>query len=166
MMMEGKNVTSFPTSTKDQHRSTTYKKREKKLQRPNTQSYHYYGYEDKLSNMKFATIFSLTSVATVSAFTAPTAFHRKVSLELGANIRGPTEKADELRFGWDGTTPLGGAVEVAKPSRMLEDIRAAGEEIPNECEVFNANLEMSGDDVTFEEVIEVSHLSHLLRVAL
>lgn len=115
--------------------------------------------------MKFATIFSLTSVATVSAFTAPTAFHRKISTELGANIRGPTDKAEELRFGWDGTTALGGAVEVAKPSRMLEDIRAAGEEIPNECEVFNANLEMSGDDVTFEEVIEVrSHLSFLVRV--
>ena len=54
-----------------------------------------------------------------------------------------------------GTTALGGAVEDAKPSRMLEDIRAAGEEIPSECEVFNANLEMSGEDVTFEEVIEV-----------
>ena len=50
---------------------------------------------------------------------------------------------------------ISGAVEVAKPSRMLEDIRASGEEIPSECEVFNANLEMDGSDVTFEDVIEV-----------
>jgi hypothetical protein len=58
-----------------------------------------------------------------------------------------------LRFGWDGTTPLGGAVEVAKPARMLDEIRAAGETIPDECEVFNANLEMDGSDVTFEDVM-------------
>lgn len=57
--------------------------------------------------------------------------------------------------GWDGTTPLGGAVEDAAPSRMLEDIKAAGETIPSECEVFNANVEMSADDLTFEEVIEL-----------
>ncbi len=56
--------------------------------------------------------------------------------------------------GWDGTTALGGAVEVARPARLLEDIRASGETIPNDCEVFNANLEMSGGDPTsFEEVI-------------
>lgn len=48
-----------------------------------------------------------------------------------------------------------GAVEVAKPARMLEDIREAGEDVPSDCEIFNANLEMSGDDVTFEEVMEV-----------
>ncbi len=109
--------------------------------------------------MKFVTIFSLFTAASVNAFTTtstPTAFQRKACVELGANIRGPTEKSEELRFGWDGTTALGGAVEVAKPARMLKDIREAGEEIPSECEVFNANLEMSGDDVTFEEVIEVS----------
>ena len=38
---------------------------------------------------------------------------------------------------------------------MLEDIREAGEDVPSDCEIFNANLEMSGDDVTFEEVMEV-----------
>lgn len=38
---------------------------------------------------------------------------------------------------------------------MLEDIRAAGETVPSECEVFNANVEMSGDDLTFEEVMEM-----------
>ncbi len=74
---------------------------------------------------------------------------------LSAEIRGPTEKAKELRFGWDGTTALGGAVENAKPARMLDEIRAAGETIPSECEVFNANLEMDASELTFEEVIEL-----------
>jgi len=77
------------------------------------------------------------------------------STALEANIRGPTDKSEELRFGWDGTTPLGGAVEVAAPARMLSEIREAGETIPDACELFNANLEMSGDDITFEEVMEL-----------
>jgi hypothetical protein len=50
---------------------------------------------------------------------------------------------------------LGGAVEVAKPSRMLDQIRASGETIPPDCEVFNANVEMSADDLLFEDVIEM-----------
>ncbi len=111
------------------------------------------------TKMKFTTIVSLSTLSSVAAFTTtPTAFQRKAFTTTGleANIRGPTDKAEELRFGWDGTTALGGAVEVAKPSRMLQDIREAGEEIPNDCEVFNANVEMSGDDLMFEEVIEVS----------
>mmetsp|Transcript_9679 Transcript_9679/g.18166 ORF Transcript_9679/g.18166 Transcript_9679/m.18166 type:complete len:209 (-) Transcript_9679:132-758(-) len=101
--------------------------------------------------MKFTA--ALLLVAPASAFvSSPVAF--KVSTTaLNANIRGPTDKAQELRFGWDGTTALGGAVEVAKPARLLEDIRAAGETIPEACELFNANLEMSGDDVMFEDVI-------------
>jgi hypothetical protein len=70
-------------------------------------------------------------------------------------IRGPSDKSEVLRFGWDGTTALGGAVEVAKPARMLAEIRAAGEAIPSECEVFNANVEMGGDDLKFEDVIEL-----------
>lgn len=70
-------------------------------------------------------------------------------------IREKTEKAKELAFGWDGTTALGGAVEVAKPARMIDAIRAAGETIPNDCEVFNANVEMDADSLTFEEVMEV-----------
>lgn len=74
---------------------------------------------------------------------------------LNAEIRGPTEKSETLRFGWDGTTPLGGAVEVAKPARMLDEIRASGEMIPDECEVFNANVEMNADTLTFEEVMEM-----------
>lgn len=39
---------------------------------------------------------------------------------------------------------------------MLDEIREAGETIPDACELFNANLEMSGDDIMFDEVIEVS----------
>jgi len=46
-------------------------------------------------------------------------------------------------------------VENAKPARMLEDIRASGETVPEECELFNANVEMSGDDVKFADVIEL-----------
>jgi HopJ type III effector protein len=117
---------------------------------------------------------------------------------LNAEIRAPTEKAQELRyvrwltvhsqhmecitcmhacmqnshsctvhytmiyyyyrFGWDGTTALGGAVEVAKPARMLNEIRAAGETVPSDCEVFNGNLQMSADgsdDIVFKDVMEL-----------
>ena len=38
---------------------------------------------------------------------------------------------------------------------MLDQIREVGETIPDDCEVFNANLEMSGDEIKFEEVIEI-----------
>lgn len=72
-----------------------------------------------------------------------------------AQIRGPSEKSQELRFGWDGTTALGGAVVDSQPARMLEDIRAVGETIPDECEVFNANVEMNADDLKFEDVMEL-----------
>lgn len=74
---------------------------------------------------------------------------------LYAEIRDKTEKAKELAFGWDGTTALGGAVEIAKPARMLDAIRTAGETIPSDCEVFNANVEMDADSLTFEEVMEL-----------
>lgn len=46
-------------------------------------------------------------------------------------------------------------MENAKPARMLDEIRAAGETVPSECEVFNANAEMSADELTFEEVMEM-----------
>jgi hypothetical protein len=39
---------------------------------------------------------------------------------------------------------------------MLDMIREAGETIPDDCEIFNANLEMDGDSVMFEDVIAVS----------
>ena len=95
-------------------------------------------------------------VASAAAFApSPVAF-RASSTSLNAEIRGATDKSKELRFGWDGTTALGGAVVDSQPARMLEDIRAAGETIPEESELFNANLEMSGDDIMFEDVIEVS----------
>mmetsp|Transcript_21049 Transcript_21049/g.61210 ORF Transcript_21049/g.61210 Transcript_21049/m.61210 type:complete len:144 (-) Transcript_21049:188-619(-) len=38
---------------------------------------------------------------------------------------------------------------------MLDEIREAGETIPEACELFNANMEMSADDLTFEEVMEM-----------
>lgn len=72
-----------------------------------------------------------------------------------AEIRGPTDKAQELAFGWDGTTALGGAVVNSTPARMLDTIRAAGEGVPSECEVFNANVEMDADALTFESVMEI-----------
>lgn len=99
------------------------------------------------------------AASTVVAFAPSRAFAVSRSTvqttALQVEIRPPTEKAKELRFGWDGTTPLGGAVEVAKPARMLEDIRAVGESIPDECEVFNANVEMDADSLTFESVMEL-----------
>lgn len=70
-----------------------------------------------------------------------------------AQIRGPSEKSNELRFGWDGTTALGGAIVDSQPARMLADIRAVEETIPDDCEVFNANVEMNADDLKFEDVI-------------
>ncbi len=97
----------------------------------------------------------LLAASTANAF-APRAFGiRRADSSLSAEIRPKTEKAKELAFGWDGTTALGGAVEVAKPTRMLDEIRAAGETIPQECELFNANVEMSADDLKFEDVIEM-----------
>jgi hypothetical protein len=107
--------------------------------------------------MRFTVSAALAAlVAPAAAFCpAKPAFGLETLTQLAAEIRGPTEKAKELRFGWDGTTALGGAVENAAPARMLEDIRAAGETIPDECEVFNANVEMNADDLKFEDVMEI-----------
>jgi hypothetical protein len=38
---------------------------------------------------------------------------------------------------------------------MLDEIRASGETIPEECEVFNANVEMNADDLKFDDVISL-----------
>jgi len=38
---------------------------------------------------------------------------------------------------------------------MLDAIRASGETIPAECQVFNANLEMDGESIMFEDVIKL-----------
>lgn len=102
--------------------------------------------------MKFLFALIVATEAFAPSIHLPTASSQTA---LSAEIRGPTEKSKELRFGWDGTTPLGGAVENAKPARMLDEIRAAGETIPSECEVFNANLEMDASDLTFEDVMEM-----------
>ena len=70
-----------------------------------------------------------------------------------ANIRPATEKNKVLELGWDGTTALGGAVDDSKPARMLDEIKASGETQSEACELFNANLEMSGESLMFEEFI-------------
>lgn len=105
--------------------------------------------------MKFSSVVVIATIAHSASAFSPVARRTLSSTSLNAEIRGPTDKSEELRFGWDGTSALGGAVEVAAPSRMLEDIRAAGEEIPSDCEVFNANVEMDAADLKFEEVMEL-----------
>mmetsp|Transcript_38849 Transcript_38849/g.90348 ORF Transcript_38849/g.90348 Transcript_38849/m.90348 type:complete len:236 (+) Transcript_38849:347-1054(+) len=57
--------------------------------------------------------------------------------------------------GWDGTTALGGAVDDSKPARMLDEIREVGETLSEQAELFNANFEMSSDELMFEEFIEM-----------
>jgi len=106
--------------------------------------------------MKFSTstlVFSL-AIAGTSAF-APASLAGRPAVALNANIRDKSDKSDVLGFGWDGTTALGGAVEIAKPARMLDEIREAGESVPSDCEVFNANVEMDADSLKFEEVMEL-----------
>jgi hypothetical protein len=107
--------------------------------------------------MKFSAVASIALVAAplASAFAAIPFGAARASTSLNAEIRKPTDKAENLRWGWDGTTALGGAVEKAAPARMLDQIRAAGETVPPDCEVFNANVEMSADDLKMEEVIEI-----------
>ena len=107
--------------------------------------------------MKFTSAAALLAlVAPASAF-APTAFSSTsaTATALNAEIRPPSDKSETLRFGWDGTQARGGAVEDAAPARMLDEIRAAGETIPSDCEVFNANVEMDAEKLMFEEVIEL-----------
>jgi hypothetical protein len=108
-----------------------------------------------------AALLIIGAVSTVEAF-VPQAFgvSRLTTTSLQAEIRGPTDKSEKLMFGWDGTTALGGAVVDSQPARMLSDIRANGETIPDECELFNANLEMDGDTVMFEEVMELIDLHY------
>ncbi|KAG7350655.1 HopJ type III effector domain containing protein [Nitzschia inconspicua] len=116
--------------------------------------------------MKFSIVTALyvaaASTSISKAFSPPSTFggltvvnchqHSHTSL---FDIRPKTDKSKELRFGWDGTTALGGAVENAKPARMLDEIRASGETIPDECKVFNANVEMNSDDLKFEDVMNL-----------
>jgi hypothetical protein len=107
--------------------------------------------------MRFSQAFLIIStVSTVQAF-APQAFgvSRLATTSLEANIRDASDKSETLRFGWDGTTALGGAVVDSQPARMLSDIRANGETIPDACELFNANVEMEADTLMMAEVIEL-----------
>mmetsp|Transcript_5531 Transcript_5531/g.9143 ORF Transcript_5531/g.9143 Transcript_5531/m.9143 type:complete len:210 (-) Transcript_5531:1777-2406(-) len=104
--------------------------------------------------MKFSATVLALSAASCSAF-SPAAFGVRTATSLNANIRAASDKSNELRFGWDGTTALGGAVVNSTPARMLDEIRAAGESVPDECELFNANLEMDASDLKFEDVMEL-----------
>jgi hypothetical protein len=114
--------------------------------------------------MKFASIIVLATAGTSHAF-SPSCSNNNVraaaaaaaasSSTLRAEIRDASDKKDELRFGWDGTTALGGAVDDSQPARMLADIRAAGETVPDECEVYNANVEMDADSLKFEDLMEL-----------
>jgi len=101
--------------------------------------------------MKFT--FAILALPAVVAF-CPQPIQRPVT-SLNAEIRPPSQKAETLAFGWDGKQARGGAVENAAPARMLADIRAAGETIPSDCEVFNSNVEMDASDLKFEEVMEL-----------
>eukprot|EP00640_Fibrocapsa_japonica_P007328 CAMPEP_0113935322 /NCGR_PEP_ID=MMETSP1339-20121228/2482_1 /TAXON_ID=94617 /ORGANISM="Fibrocapsa japonica" /LENGTH=193 /DNA_ID=CAMNT_0000937419 /DNA_START=99 /DNA_END=680 /DNA_ORIENTATION=+ /assembly_acc=CAM_ASM_000762 len=94
-------------------------------------------------------ITSALLVACASAFAPSITFTTKASA-LNAKICGPKEKMEDLRFGWGGTTAI-----FTKPARMLDDIRASGETIPDACKVFNANLEMDGNDIMFEDVMAI-----------
>lgn len=101
-----------------------------------------------------AALLIISTVSTVQAF-APQAFgvSRLTTTSLQAEIRDASKKSDTLRFGWDGTTALGGAVVDSQPARMLSDIRENGETIPDDCELFNANVEMDADTLMMEDVI-------------
>mmetsp|Transcript_35112 Transcript_35112/g.74087 ORF Transcript_35112/g.74087 Transcript_35112/m.74087 type:complete len:213 (-) Transcript_35112:147-785(-) len=107
--------------------------------------------------MKFTPALLAVSATAVSAFVVQPSTNTRLasSTSLSAEIRPPSDKNEVLEFGWDGTTALGGAVSDSQPCRMLDEIRAAGEAQSSACELFNANLEMSGDDLKFEEFIEL-----------
>lgn len=96
---------------------------------------------------------SATTATVARAFVAGGNSLCRPSAALNAEIRGPSKKNDVLENGWDGTTALGGAVVDSKPARMLDEIRASGETQTDACELFNANLEMSGDDLMFDEFL-------------
>jgi len=61
----------------------------------------------------------------------------------------------QLRFGWDGTTALGGAVDNSKPARLLSDIKASGETLPPDAELFLQNMEMDKEGFTFQEFLDM-----------
>ncbi|EED89958.1 predicted protein [Thalassiosira pseudonana CCMP1335] len=105
--------------------------------------------------MKLSVALLLSATAATQGFVVPssTSCTTATTTVLSAEIRPATKKNEVLEFGWDGTTALGGAVDNSKPARLLDEIRAAGETQSEACQLFNANLEMSGDDLMFDEFI-------------
>jgi len=112
-------------------------------------------------NLNFASIIVLATAGTSNAFSPSCGNSKTLSCFSSSSyfalhaIRDKTQKSEELRFGWDGSTALGGAVEDAKPARLLNEIREAGETVVDECELFNANVEMDADNLKFEDVMEL-----------
>jgi hypothetical protein len=105
--------------------------------------------------MRFTASALILLVSGASAFTPAVRPAFVSSTALAAEIRPDSEKSKVLRFGWDGSSALGGAVVDSTPARMLDEIRAVGETIPDDCEVFNANVEMDADTLKFEDVMEL-----------
>mmetsp|Transcript_5106 Transcript_5106/g.11300 ORF Transcript_5106/g.11300 Transcript_5106/m.11300 type:complete len:213 (-) Transcript_5106:177-815(-) len=105
--------------------------------------------------MKLSVALLLSATAATQGFVVPssTSCTTATTTALSAEIRPATKKNEVLEFGWDGTTALGGAVDNSKPARLLDEIRASGETQSEACQLFNANLEMSGDDLMFDEFI-------------
>jgi len=66
-----------------------------------------------------------------------------------------SSQATTLEFGWDGTTALGGAVVDSQPARMLEDIRASGEQVSEQADLFLQNAEMDPKGFKFSEFMEM-----------
>lgn len=54
--------------------------------------------------MKFDAVVIAAALAVPAAFAFAPPFGIRPATSLQAEIRGPTEKSEELRFGWDGTT--------------------------------------------------------------
>merc|ERR1719329_96482 len=103
--------------------------------------------------MKLLVAALVASTATAFVPACPSSSTRAAPSALAAEIRPASDKNEVLEFGWDGTTALGGAVDDSKPARMLDEIRESGETQSEACQLFNANLEMGGDDLMFDEFI-------------
>jgi len=102
-------------------------------------------------------------VASAAAFApSPVAF-RASTTSLNVEIRGPTKKSHELRFGQEGTTTLGGAPIDSRPARMLATISEAGETMPKASALFNAK---GADDedagMSNNDVLAIAFYSFLL----
>ena len=109
----------------------------------------------ELSYMKFLLLSVLASTAVNTATCYTTSYIKGFTARpptfLAAEIRPPSSKAKELRFGWDGTTALGGAEVDSKPARMLDDVKASGETLhPDGGENSNRRLIGVADGVAGE----------------